>query len=198
MRNVNVVEERITSQKNGQDLQSLQSRKSINKLNFKTMKRVNFRNSEVANIGAMKVFLVLVAMIGFGIGANAQDDIPTETGTDIRTVNIPEEEQNRKDVIVVKGGVGFQTKITHIDDKRIYYIRYKRNGSEKEKKIKIRAVSHTLTFDEKSKQEKYPAQMNMQDYLSLPIYMYDNRHGVVFGTDNVIGTDKVGTVFSEL
>ena len=88
----------------------------------------------------------------------------------IETVYLPENMQSRKDVIVRGLNSGFQTKITNIDNKYIHYIRYKKNGKEKDKKIKQKHVFYTLSFTEKAKQEMYPLEMNLQDFLSLPIY----------------------------
>jgi hypothetical protein len=112
-------------------------------------------------------------------------------------IRIPANEQSRKDVIVysnTSGGinVGVQTKITHINDKYIYYMLYKRTGKEKEKKIKQKYVEFTLTFDENAKKEKYPEQMSARDFSSLPIYfgcrwpLYDpNFPWIVFGTEKM-------------
>jgi len=90
--------------------------------------------------------------------------------------------QSRKDVIVWKGKRldGFQTKIMHVDDKRIHYMRYKLFGGEKEKKVKQKKVAFTLTFSDKLGQ--YPEQMPMQDYLSLPAYR-TGTYWISFGTN---------------
>jgi len=100
------------------------------------------------------------------------------------TVSIPEREQCRKDVIVRAGFQGLKTEITHVDDKRIYYIKYKKNGKEKDKKIKQKNVEFTLSFKENIKKEKYPLEMSAQDFYSLPTY-YINNSWVVFGTDRM-------------
>ena len=99
-------------------------------------------------------------------------------------IHLQENAQSREDVIVKTGALcsGFQTKITHISDKYIFYYN---NG--KEKKIKQKKVAFTLTFDEKFKQEKYPIEMNLQEFLSLPVYWkYENGDNwIVFGTHSI-------------
>ena len=103
----------------------------------------------------------------------------------VEIINIQENAQSRKDVIVTASAIcsGFQTKITHISDKHIFYC----DDNGKEKKIKQRKVAFTLTFDEKAKQEKYPIKMNTQDFLSLPVYWkYENGDNwIVFGTHSI-------------
>jgi len=96
-------------------------------------------------------------------------------------------DQSRKDVIVRKGKwfEGFQTKINRVDDKRIYYTGSNIYGREKYKKIKQNKVAFTLTFDDKFKQELYPLQMDMKDFLSLPTYMDGGYLWTVFGTNRI-------------
>jgi len=112
---------------------------------------------------------------------------PTSVRKDenIKTVYLQENAQSRKDVIVKTGGIyaGFQTKITHTSDKHIFYS----NDNGKEKKIKQKKVAFTLTFDEKAKQEKYPVEMSVEDFLSLPVYwIYENGDNwIVFGTHSI-------------
>ena len=104
----------------------------------------------------------------------------------IETVYLPDNRQNRNDVIVgmVRGKFGgFQTKITHIDNKYIHFMAYKGKGKEKEKKIKRKLVSYTLTFSETAKNEKYPLQMDSKDFASLPIYLDRYSNILVFGTN---------------
>ena len=97
-------------------------------------------------------------------------------------VEIPASSQNIYDVIVLKGKrfVGFQTRITNVSEKHIHYVIYKRKG-EKDKKIRQRKVAFTLSFNENAKQEKYPEQMNVIDFLSLPTY-YSGIGWTTFGT----------------
>ena len=120
----------------------------------------------------------------------------------LETITIPENAQNRKDVIVRLGGIGFQTKITNIDHKRIYYIKYKKNGKEKDKKVKQRRIEYTLSFAENVKQEKYPLQMSMQDFSSLPIYLnggsYMKLSWIVFGTDRMSNLSQVKKNHSDI
>ena len=204
-----------------------------------------------------KLFFILVAVIGFGIIANAQDVITLKNGTDINAlvqrigdveieykkfdnlngpnytlkkteilmiryengskdifseevkpietkdniiisdsekqnnteniekVYIPENAQNRKDIIVKIGRGGFQARITHVSDKHIYFMKYKNNGGEKSKKIKQKQVSFTLSFTDKARQERYPLQMDPKDFLSLPIYFDKYNNWIVFGTNGM-------------
>lgn len=99
-------------------------------------------------------------------------------------VSIPGREQSRKDVIVRIGFQGFQTQITHVDHKRIYYIKYKKNGKGKDKKIKQNKVEFTLSFNEDAKRGKYPLEMSAQDFYSLPTY-YIKDSWVVFGSNRM-------------
>ena len=109
------------------------------------------------------------------------------------TMFLSESLQNRNDVIVRKGKwhEGFQTRITSVNDGRIYYVKFKKKG-EKGKKINQTKVAYTLSFDEKFKNEKYPEQISVQEFLSLPVY---NNYGrlMVFGTSaiNVPQLEKV-------
>lgn len=84
------------------------------------------------------------------------------------TVAISQTMQNRRDVIVKT--FRFQgilvDEIKYTDNKFIYYT--KLNG--KAKRIKQNKVALTLSFDEKFRGGKYPAQMDLQDFLSLPTY----------------------------
>ena len=138
--------------------------------------------------------------ISMSESTNINDDENTET------VTIPENTQSREDVIILLGGIGFQTKITHVDTKRIYYIKYKKNGKEKDKKIKQKRVELTLSFNEIIKQENYPLEMNMQDFSSLPIYFsvrnlwgsYMNASWVVFGTDRMSNLSQVKINHSDI
>jgi len=103
----------------------------------------------------------------------------------IETVYLPENMQSRKDVILILGVGGFQTKITRIDNKYIYYIKYKNSGKEKDKKIKQKKVAYTFSFNEKAKQELYPLRMNAQEFLNLPIYFDKQNNWRVFGTNGM-------------
>ena len=197
----------------------------------------------------MRVFLILIAIIGFGISVKAQDIITLKNGTDIQAlvqevgevdvkykkfenpngpnytlkkteiliiryangskdifseeekpiekkevsqskpnptdtkktsisqsnnenmqiVYLPANTQSRKDVIVLKYVfVGLQTEIMNTDYKYIYYKKYKR-GVEQVAKIKKKNVAWTLTFNDEAKKEKYPEEINLQEFLSLPV-----------------------------
>ena len=107
--------------------------------------------------------------------------------------------QSDKDVIVMKGKyfAGFQTRILNISDKHIYYIQYKSRGREKERKINQRKVAFTLSWDENAKSEKYPEQMDLQDYLSLPTYHWGGNW-IVFGTTYITNLDKLQTIHPEI
>ena len=92
------------------------------------------------------------------------------------------------------GGFGFQTKITNIDNEYIYYIKYAKNGIEKDKKIKQKRVEFTLSFNENAKQEPYPIEMNMLDFLSLPIYFkgsFSKTSWTVFGTNGMSNLSQI-------
>jgi hypothetical protein len=118
----------------------------------------------------------------------------TKNNENTETVYLPENMQNRKDVIVVFGGLGIQTRITNIDDKCIYFIKYKKNGTEKEEKIKQKYVEFTLSFNENAKQEKFPLQMSVQDFATLPIYFsgsYAKPSWIVFGTDRMSNLSQI-------
>ena len=130
-----------------------------------------------------KVFIIFVSIICYGICANAQN-----------TVNLPENVQCRKDIIVMKARFSrydalHQIKITHIDDTYIHIIKHNKKGKEKVYKILKNSVAFTLSFDETAKQELYPLQMNVDDFLRLPVYNYGGWFGfkgfVVFGTDGI-------------
>jgi hypothetical protein len=132
-------------------------------------------------------FLVMILLGSYAYGQNAE------------TVSLPESVQSRKDVIVVKGKYfgGFQTKIMNIDNTHIYYIKYKTKGREKEKKINQRKIAFTLTFNEKNKQEYYPVQMNLQDYLSLPTYNL-NGNWIVFGTGFITNLPQLQNIHPDI
>jgi len=116
------------------------------------------------------------------------------------TINMPENAQSRKDVIVkIDRGrhAGFQTKITHISDKHIFY-RYEYG---KEKRINQKRVAFTLTFDEKFKQEKYPKEMSLKDFLSLPTYnsiSTGNWQWVVFGTHGTSNLSQLNKLYPDI
>ena len=91
--------------------------------------------------------------------------------------------QNRNDVIVTTARgwfMGFQGNITRTDYKYLYYEAYNR-----EIRIKKKKVAFTLSFNEKFKQEKYPSEMSLQDFLSLPTYLIGAKNWVVFGTNGM-------------
>ena len=208
-----------------------------------------------------RVFLILVAIIGFGISVKAQDVITLKNGTDIQalvqeineldikykkienpsgpnytlkkseiliiryangtkdifpeeekpvktkdvyksettsvksnenieTVYLPENMQNRKDVIILDNLHAFQTRITRTTHKHIYFIKYKKNGKEKEVRDEKKDIALTLSFNENAKQEKYPERMPLQDFMSLPIWMDEKNHTFyVFGTNRTIGSE---------
>jgi len=104
------------------------------------------------------------------------------------TVNLPENMQSRKDVIVLDDDyIGFQTEIIRSDDKYVYYKKYKSNGKEITKKIRKRKIAFTLSFNEKFKQGTYPLQMTVDDFMGLPIYCSKkDRSWIVFGTNRTI------------
>jgi len=128
------------------------------------------------------ILVIPVLIIGFINRVNAQTDTDT-------IVYILENAQSRKDVIVVKpisigfrtNFDGFQTKITHIDHEYIHTIERTKKGREIPMRHKLSRVSYTLTFDENAKQELYPMEMSVHEFLSLPIYL--GKDIVVFGTE---------------
>jgi len=141
-----------------------------------------------------KIIFNFLVIILTGIYAYGQND------ENIETISLPENMQNRKDVIVRKGKYfeGFKTKILNTDNKRIYYILYKTKGREKEKKISQNKVAFTLTFNEKGKQENYPEQMNLQDFLSLPTYYNYGGKWIVFGIDYLNNLVQLGSKDPEI
>ena len=232
-------------------------------------KRVQLKNQRSRGNNLKGVFLILVAIIGFGISANAQDVITLKNGTDIQalvqeigefdvkykkfenpsgpnytlkksdiliiryengskdifseeaksietkdisksetenvknnehieTVYLPENMQSRKDVIVRVGNMGFQTRITDIDNKHMHYIKFKRNGKEKDKKIRIGLVAYTLSFNEIAKQELYPLRMSSQDFMSLPVYRGFGNTWTVFGTNGMSNLAYVRKIYPDI
>ena len=81
-------------------------------------------------------------------------------------------------------------------------IKYKKNGKEKDKKIKQKRVELTLSFDENTKQEKYPLQMNIQDFSGLPTYYIGSSYmkisWVVFGTERMSNLSQVKKNHSDI
>ena len=146
---------------------------------------------EEKNKRSDKFFVRYVKIAGYEDKSNNSEQIHGITSQQIEThydmpnnkpVYIPKEIQSRKDVIVARFNyVGFQTKITGVNNKYIYY---KKNGDGKNKKIKQKKVAYTLSFNEKAKQENYPSEMNLQEFMSLPIYISNNKW-VVFGTNGM-------------
>ncbi|MCL2131201.1 MAG: hypothetical protein FWH36_01910 [Lentimicrobiaceae bacterium] len=118
--------------------------------------------------------------------------------TNKETVYLPENMQSRKDVIVQVGNIGFQTKITGVDNKHMFYIKFKKNGKEKDKKIKVKHVAYTLSFNEIAKQEIYPLRMNLQEFTSLPAYRGLYNTWVVFGTDGMSNLAHVRKIYPEI
>ena len=114
------------------------------------------------------------------------NSISESINNDIETVYLPENVQNRKDVYVRAGKpyYGTQVKITHTDNKYIYFIKYKRNEKEKHRKINQRKIAFTLSFNEDAKQLTYPLRMDVRDFSSLPVY-FDANKWVVFGTHSM-------------
>ena len=115
------------------------------------------------------------------------------------TVSIPEREQSKKDVIVMAGFQGIQTQIKGVDHKRIFYVKYKKNGKEKDKKIKQKRVEFTLSFHENVKTGtfNYPLEMRAQDFYSLPTY-YIGNSWVVFGTNRMSVLSNVQKNYPDL
>lgn len=112
-----------------------------------------------------------------------------------KTISLPESMQNRKDVIVAL--IGIQTRITHVGDRHIYYIKYKKNGSEKGKKINKKKVDYTLSWTEDAKAGKYPLQMDEQDFLKLPVYLDAQYNWTVFGV-NKSNLQLLQTIHSDI
>ena len=107
------------------------------------------------------------------------------------SIYIPENAQNRRAAIVLRGGnvAKLQKEITDVTHKHIYYITEKKR-KEKEKKIKQKRVEFTLSFDGKVRSNNYPSQMSAQDFVGLPVYF---RRGswTVFGTEKMSNLSEI-------
>ena len=57
-----------------------------------------------------------------------QEELAKPDDKNTETVLLPENMQSRKDVIVQVGNIGFQTKITNIDSKYLFYIKFKKTS----------------------------------------------------------------------
>ena len=116
------------------------------------------------------------------------------------TVSLPKNMQNRNDVIVLNGRQvhGFQAKITNIGSKHIFYIKFKKNGKEKDRKINQRVVAYTLSWDESVKYESYPLRMGIQEFTSLPVYHDTNNPWNVFGTNRMSNLVQVRKTHPEI
>jgi len=123
------------------------------------------------------------------------------TNKNTETVYLPENMQSRNDVIVRLssgyGHGGFQAKIMHVDYKHIYYIKFKKNGREVDKRIKQKRVAYTLSFNDLAKQMRYPERMSVQDFMSLPIY-FSGNNWTVFGTNGLSNLAHVRKIYPEI
>jgi len=205
----NVLAQDIITMKNGEDIKAF-----VQEIGDVDVKYKKFDNPNGPNYTLKKAEILMIRYENGIKDIFSEEEKPVEkqeisksesanvnNNENIETITIPENAQSRKDVIVRLGGMGFQTKITHVDNKRIYYIRYKKNGKEKDKKIKQKRVELTLSFDEKFKHEKYPLQMNMQDFSSLPVYTngsYLKLSLIVFGTDRMSNLSQIKKNHSDI
>jgi len=186
----------VITLKNGTDINAL-----VQEIGDIEIKYKNFDNPNGPNYTLKKTEILIIRYANGSKDVFSKEAEPVEKkdismpestsvkrNENVETVSLPGNAQNRNDVIVrtSRGWFdGFQAKITRTNYKHIYYV-----VRGKEKKIKQKKVAFTLSFDEKFKQEKYPAQMNMQDFSSFPTYR-SGKNWVVFGTDRMSNLSQI-------